>query len=345
MKAMILDRFGAADAFRWDEWPTPVPAAGEVRICIDAVSINPVDWKMRRGLLDVPLPAVLGRDACGVIDAVGDGISGFAVGDEAIGVLIGPRSNGAYAQFATAPTPFVGRKPEGMTPAQAATLGVAGLTAYRAVSGPAFIPSGAPVLVTGAAGGVGSFAVPLLRNVGAGAIIATAGSTASERYLIDTLGIEPRYVVRYRGRLVAELARSVMDLTGGHGVAAAFDFAGGPMKALCFETIGFDGHVVSIVEEGPDFDLDPWSASGPLFKRSASYHLVALSARARNGIARDHAIYRRWIDDWLSLVSSGSIPMPPVIHGGPLTAANLARAHGQLEAHRVKGKLVLTVEH
>ena len=60
MKAMVLDRFGAADAFRWSEWPTPTPAAGEVRIRINAVSINPVDWKMRRGLLDVPLPAVLG---------------------------------------------------------------------------------------------------------------------------------------------------------------------------------------------------------------------------------------------------------------------------------------------
>ena len=345
MKAMIVDRFGAADVFHWDEWPTPAPAAGEVRIRIDAVSINPVDWKMRRGLLDVPLPAVLGRDVCGVIDAAGDGVTGFAVGDEVIGVLIGPRSNGAYAQFVTTPTPFVGRKPAGMTRAQAATLGVAGLTAYRAVSGTAPIPSGAPVLVTGAAGGVGSFAVPLLRRAGAAAIIATAGSTASERYLIDTLGIEPRHVVRYPGRPVAELARSIMDLTGGEGVAAAFDFAGGPMKALCFEAIGFDGHVVSIVEEGPDFDLDPWSVGGPLFKRSASYHLVALSARSRTGTARDHAIYRRWIDDWLSLVSSGSIPMPPVIDGGPLTPANLARAHEQLEAHRVKGKLVLTVEH
>ena len=98
MKAMIVDRFGAADVFHWDEWPTSAPAAGEVRIRIDAVSINPVDWKMRRGLLDVPLPAVLGRDVCGVIDAAGDGVSGFTVGDEVIGVLIGPRSNGAYAQ-------------------------------------------------------------------------------------------------------------------------------------------------------------------------------------------------------------------------------------------------------
>ena len=345
MKAMVLDRFGAADAFRWSEWPTPTPAAGEVRIRINAVSINPVDWKMRRGLLDVPLPAVLGRDVCGVIDAVGDGVGGFAVGDEVIGVLIGPRSNGAYAQYVTTPTTFVGRKPAGMTHAQAATLGVAGLTAYRAVTGPAPVPGGRPVLVTGAAGGVGSFAVPLLRRAGAAPIIATSGSAASERYLVETLGIEPQHVVPHSGRPVAELVRSVLDITSGQGVAAAFDFAGGAMKVLCFEAIGFDGHVVSIVEEGPDFDIEPWSASGPLFKRSASYHLVALSARSRNGAARDHAIYRRWIDDWLSLVSSGSIPVPPVIDGGPLTAANLTRAHEQLEAHQAKGKLVLTVEH
>ena len=85
-----------------------------------------------------------------MVDAAGDGVSGFTVGDEVIGVLIGPRSNGAYAQFVTTTTPFVGRKPAGMTRAQAATLGVAGLTAYRAVSGSAPIPSGAPVLVTGA---------------------------------------------------------------------------------------------------------------------------------------------------------------------------------------------------
>jgi NADPH2:quinone reductase len=163
MKAMVLDKFGTANAFRWKDWPMPEPAPGEVRIRINAVSVNPVDWKMRCGLLNVPLPTVLGRDLCGEVDALGDGVSEFNLGDDVVGVLIGPRSNGAYAQFATTPTAFVGRKPQGLSDTEAAAIGLAGLTAHRAVTGMATIAPGEAVLVAGASGGVGSFAVPLLR--------------------------------------------------------------------------------------------------------------------------------------------------------------------------------------
>jgi NADPH2:quinone reductase len=345
MKAMILDEFGPTSEFRWDEWPMPEPELGEIRIRIEAVAINPVDWKMRRGLLKVPLPVVLGRDVCGVVDAVGDGVSEFKPGDKVVGALIGPRSNGAYAQFVTTPAAFVGRQPEGLSRTEAATLGVAGLTAHRAVMGAATIRPGDTVLVAGGSGGVGSFAMPLLRLQGAGAIIATAGSDASEQFLIETLGVDRKHVVRYLERSVEDLVAEIRDLTNGRGVAAAFDFAGGDMKEVCFRSIGFDGQIVSVVEEGPDFELDIWGVGGPMFDKSASYHLVSLSARSRNGAPQDWAIYRQWINDWLSLVSSGKISIAPVTTLGALTEEKLLVAHSRLESHLVQGKLALTVEH
>lgn len=344
MKAMILDQFGDKNSFRWDDWPTPNPASDEVRIRIHAVSVNPVDYKMRRGLLDVPLPTILGRDACGVVDAIGAGVSQFAVGDSVVAMLIGPRSNGAYAQYVTTPTNYIGKKPQGFSDAEAATLGVAGLTAFRAVTGVSSVSSSEAVLITGAAGGVGSFAVPLLRLQKAAPIITTAGSDISEQHLVENLGVNPQCVIRCTGRHVEELKQEIYRLTKGHGVSTAFDFAGGEMKKLCFESIRFDGHVVSIVEEVPSFNLDIWSVGGPLFQKSASYHLVALSARSRLGATQDSAIYRHWIDEWLSLVASGKISKPNVTTIGQLTPDNLAHAFALLESRQSKGKLVLNIE-
>jgi NADPH:quinone reductase-like Zn-dependent oxidoreductase len=163
--------------------------------------------------------------------------------------------------------------------------------------------------------------------------------------LVERLGVNEKLVLRYPGRSVDDLAAKVFDLTVGRGVAAAFDFAGGEMKALCFKAIGFDGHIISVVEEGSDFKFDIWSVGGPMFQKSASYHLVALSARSRNGVPDDWSIYRHWIDEWLNLVSSGKLPIQPVTDLGMLTEDNLTAAHEQLQSRSVKGKLALTVDH
>lgn len=348
MQAMMLEQYGGPHAFKERELPIPDPGAGEVRIRIDAVSVNPVDCKMRGGQLAVPLPTVLGRDVAGFVDAVGKdtggGASGFAEGDRVMAVLFGPRSNGAYARYVTVPTAFVAHAPKTLSLAEAAATGVAGLTAYLAVNRAGSVSKSDAILVTGGAGGVGSFAIPLLRGRGIETIIATAGSETSRRYLVDSLGQDPKHVVNYRGKDVAALAADVAALAGPDGICQAFDFVGNEMKRPSFEAVGFEGSVVSVVEEGDKFSLPIWQPGGPMFEKSASYHFIATSARARYGAPDDWASYRRWLDDWMAIMASGDVTMPTVSVVGPLGEATLAEAHERLESGGTPGKLALTVE-
>lgn len=346
MKAILIHNFGGVEELKWGEWPMPQPKAGEVRIQIKAISVNPVDTKMRNGAMGAELPMVLGRDVAGVVDAVGEGSEAFSPGEEVFAVLSGPRSNGAYAQYVTVPETFVARKPRGLDHAQAAAMGVAGITAYETVFGKGKITSGEAVLVAGGAGGVGSFAIPMLRHLGAGPILATCGSDESAAYLTNTLGIAPEHLIRYRGASVEDMAARARELTGGRGVAAALDYVGGEMKKLCFASLDFDGRVVSIVEEySQDFELDIWRpAVSPLWNKSGSFHFVAMSARARFGGPQDWGFYEEVLAGLSALVEAGHVPPPQVTDLGVLDEASIREAHRILESGQGRGKLVLRVE-
>ena len=344
MKAMVTEKFGGPENFCWKDWPDPEANPGEVLIRIQAVSVNPVDYKMRSGQLPIPLPDVLGRDVAGTVEAVGEGVSDFKAGDEVFAVLFGPRSNGAYAQFVSTPAPFVRLKPKALSFQQAACLGVAGMTAYDAVVNKAKIQSDETVLAVGGAGGVGSFAIPLIRNCAAGSIIATAGSDASVEHLVTTMGLSADHIIRYQEFTREQIEDRVRELTDGQGVAVAFDFVGGEMKKLCFNAAGFDGRIVSIVEEPPGFDFNIWRADiSPFFAKSGSYHFVALSARARNGTPPNWGVYPHIMTKLADLVETGKIALPEATELGQMTEETLGRAHTLLEAGHVKGKLVLQV--
>jgi NADPH:quinone reductase len=344
MQAIALHAFGGADNLRWFEWPLPNPKAGEVRIKVHAISVNPVDVKMRLGRIPVELPAVLGRDVAGTIDALGEGVTRFKPGDSVFAVLFGPRSNGGYAEYVSTHASFVSLRPSDLSDAQAAAMGVAGLTAYESVMRKAQVRSGEAVLVAGGAGGVGSFAIPLLRHLGASPILVTTGSDQSAAYLRQTMKIPDDDLVHYRGRSVDELESEVRAKTGHRGAAVTFDFVGGEMKKLCFRAIDFDGRVVSIVEESPGFELDIWRLDrSPLLARSGTFQFVALSARARAGSARDWEMYQETMADLIALIGTRQIPPPSVTELGALSESTIREAHRMLEAGHVTGKLVLTV--
>ncbi|HKI98012.1 MAG TPA: zinc-binding dehydrogenase [bacterium] len=345
MKAMLLTEYGSVEGFRWGELPLPEPGPDDVRIRVEAISLNPVDYKMRQGRIAGPLPVVLGRDVAGRVDAVGANVKRFRPGDAVLAVLFGPRSNGAYAEYVCTPEPFVSTLPRGVEPLRAVTLGVAAVTAWEVVMLRPSIEPGRPVFVAGGSGGVGSFAVPLARMRGAAPILATAGSDASADYLTQALGVPPQDILRYRGRSLEELAAWVRERTDGRGVAAALDLVGGDMKRLCFQVLDFHGCAVSCVEEyEPDFGIDIWSPQhSPLYARSASYHYVAVSAPARFGTARDWAIYPRMFAGLIDAVESGALPLPPVQDMGVLDEETLRAAHRLLETGHARGKLVLRV--
>ncbi len=344
MKAMVLEEFGGPQNFQWKDWPTPEAKQGEVLIRIQAVSVNPVDYKMRAGHLPIPLPDVLGRDVAGTVEAVGEGVIEFRAGDNVFAVLFGPRSNGAYAQYVSVPAAFVCPKPDSLSFQQAACLGVAGMTAYDAVVNKGRIQRGERVFVAGGAGGVGSFAIPLIRYCGVTSIIATTGGDESADHLINSLGIDSKNLIYYQKLSLEEMDARVRELTNAKGVAVAFDFVGGDMKKLCFNAAGFDGRVVSTVEEPPEFDFNIWRADiSPLFAKAGTYHFVALSARARNGGPDDWGVYRDMMAGLARLVEAGHLTLPKATDLGELTEENIRKAHTMLEAGHVKGKLVLSV--
>ncbi len=345
MHAVVLERFGGVEQLHWRPWPLPEPRPGELRVRIRAVSVNPVDWKMRLGRSGGELPLVLGRDCAGWVDAVGAGVTGYQVGQGVIGALLGPRSNGAYATHACAPAAFFAPKPETLTFAQAAALPVAGMTAYDSLIVKARIRAGDAVFIAGGAGGVGSFAIPLARRLGAQTLLTTAGSDRSAAFLTRHLGIPPEHVLRYSGLSLDAMERALLHMNDGRPVDCAFDFVGGDMKRLCCRAVGFDGHVVTAVEEPPGFDLDVWGgAASPLGRRGATLHTVALSARARAGGPADWPPYRDMLESIARWVDTGHLPPPQVTDLGVLGTETIRRAHTLLQSGHVQGKLVLTVD-
>ncbi|MEU1940684.1 NADP-dependent oxidoreductase [Streptomyces coeruleorubidus] len=182
MKAVRFHEYGAPDVLRYEDVEQPVPGAGQVRIRVAATSFNPVDGNIRGGFMQGPIPVQLphtpGIDVAGTIDAVGEGIDGIAVGDDVIGFL--PMDgNGAAAQYVLAPADVLTPAPKGVPLADAAALPLVALTAYQALFDHAKITAGQRVLINGAGGAVGGYAVQLAKNAGAH-VIATAGPRSSE---------------------------------------------------------------------------------------------------------------------------------------------------------------------
>lgn len=205
--------FGGPDQLAVTEAATPVPGPGEVRVAVRAIGVNPVDWKRYSGAMgtDKALLSAIGNDAAGVVDAVGDGVEGWAVGDE---VIVAGIPGTAYADHVVVPTTSLTAKPATLSFEQAAALPVAGGTATHALEA-ARVGAADTVLVHGAAGGVGSLAIQLA--VLRGARVLGTASEANHAYL-RSLGAEP---VAY-GAGLTERVRALAPA----GVDAAIDAVG-----------------------------------------------------------------------------------------------------------------------
>ncbi|MBW4572627.1 MAG: NADP-dependent oxidoreductase [Tolypothrix carrinoi HA7290-LM1] len=343
MKAIVLHSFGSVENLQLSDWPKPEPQEGEVRIWIQATSVNPIDYKLRQGHFGGELPMILGHDLAGIVDAVGGGVTDLSVGDEVYAFLGGQKSNGSYAEYVCVSTDFVSKKPSNLSFAQAAAVPLVGLTAYKCVVEKAKVQAGEAVFITGATGGVGSIAIQLARYLGADPIITTAGSDDSADYLIQ-LGILPEYVLRYKNLSLEQLKDQVLKMNGGQPVRAAFDFVGGDMKRLCCSVIGFDGRVVSIMQEPNDFTLNLWDyVKSPLFSKSATFHFEFLGSRGLFGEPETWNMYRKELNALTELLEANYIKPPAITDVGSLSAESARRAHTILEEGHAKGKLVVSV--
>lgn len=175
MQAIAVDEFGGRAHL--EDAPVPEPAAGEVLVRIRAAGVNPFDWKVADGALkdqtDHRFPLILGFDAAGTVERVGAGVEAFRVGDEVFGLLFkSPLGAGTYAEYVTAPESILAKKPSSVGFEEAAALPMPGLTAMGLVE-ETDPRKGETVLVVGATGGVGSYAVQMAARRGA-RVIATA---------------------------------------------------------------------------------------------------------------------------------------------------------------------------
>ncbi|MGW7203088.1 NADP-dependent oxidoreductase [Streptomyces sp. NPDC054837] len=182
MKAVRFREYGDPDVLRYEDVEQPVPGAGEVLIRVAATSFNPVDGNIRGGFMRGPIPVVLphtpGIDVAGTVDALGEGVDGIAVGDDIVGFL--PMDgNGAAADYVLAPAEVLASAPKSIPLADAAALPLVGLTAWQALFDHGKLTAGQRVLINGAGGAVGGYAVQLAKNAGAH-VIATASPRTSE---------------------------------------------------------------------------------------------------------------------------------------------------------------------
>jgi alcohol dehydrogenase len=216
MKAFVVERYGNNDGVRLVEMPEPVPGAGEVLVRIHAASINPIDFKTREGkvkaILPYRLPFRFGSDLAGVVERTGPGVKGFKVGDEVYGRASKMRI-GSFAEAIAISEDDIAPKPASLDMIAAASIPLAGLTAWQSFVERAKLRAGQKVLIHAGSGGVGTLAIQIASHLGA--LVATTTSTPNVEW-VKALGAD--FVVDYRRQDFTELIRDydvVLDTLGG----------------------------------------------------------------------------------------------------------------------------------
>jgi len=212
MQAVRMHRYGGPEVLVLEEIPRPEPASDEVLIKVRATSVNPWDHKVRSGQFKGRLPMILGWDVAGTIAAAGKDATGFREGDEIFGLLNGSRE-GAYAEYVASKPRNLARKPRSLDFVEAASMPTAALAAWQSLFDLADLKAGQTVLIHGAAGGVGHFAVQFAKWKGAG-VIGTA--TGPDTDFVRGLGAVE--VIDYQKNRFEDLVRNVdvvLDVIGG----------------------------------------------------------------------------------------------------------------------------------
>ena len=158
MKAIRIHEFGGPEVLKYEDVPEPKPGNGEIRIKIIAAGVNPMDWKVRRGYISsLHLPTIMGSDVAGTVDMVGQGEASFQPGDEVFAKVA--IDKGGYAEYTIARTSEMALKPKSIGFIESASIPTAGLAAWQSIFDLAGLEKGQSILIHGAAGGVGTFAV------------------------------------------------------------------------------------------------------------------------------------------------------------------------------------------
>ena len=251
MKAAFIRRYGGNDVVELGELPAPQAGPGELLVAVQAASVNPVDFKIRDGMLKMIIPfgfpLILGNDLSGTVKAVGAGVTRFRPGD-AVFARMDKKRIGAFAEFAVVAEADAALKPANLSHIEAAAVPLAGLTAWQALFEIGGLKAGQKVLIHAGSGGVGSFAIQLARHAGA-TVATTAGARNAE--LVRGLGAD--IVIDYK-------AQRFEDVVSGQDLV--FDTQAGDIQHRSFAVLRRGGVLVSIAGK-PDgrlvreFGLNP----------------------------------------------------------------------------------------
>jgi NADPH2:quinone reductase len=245
MKAIAINEFGGRDKLQLIDLPVPEVVEGEILVQVKAAGVNPVDWKIREGylkdLFSHQFPVILGWDAAGLVEGVGNGVTRFKSGDEIFAYCRKPIVHGgAYGEYILLKEEHAALKPKNISFEEAASIPLAALTAYQSLFDAANLQPGETILIHAAAGGVGGFGVQLAR--GHGAVVWATASSRNKAYVQD-LGASQ--VVDYTQENFGKAILSQYPA----GVDVVFDCVGGEVLEKSAEIVKEGGHLISIVDD------------------------------------------------------------------------------------------------
>ena len=330
MRSVIMTKVGSPEVLEYRDIDKPnIKSTTELLIRIQAAGVNPVDTKLRQGLYPMDnLPAVLGCDGSGTVEAVGSEVSKFKVGDDVYFFHGGVGSiQGNYAEFRTIEERFLARKPASLNFTEAAAAPLALITAWETLHDRAQIKSGQTVFINAGAGGVGHLAIQLAKI--AGANVCTTASSEEKSDFVRSLGAD--LVINYKKQ---DFVEAIMDWTDSKGVDVVMDNVGGEWIEKSFSAVAHYGHFVTLLQ--PDKETD-WTIAR---QRNIGIHLEIMLSPLLFDLqdAQKHQTFileecARYFDEGkLKIHISKSMPL-----------AEAATAHADIETGTTTGKIVLTM--
>jgi NADPH2:quinone reductase len=320
VNAIVVRATGGPEVLRLEAREDPAPGPGEARVRVEASGVNYIDVYHRTGQYPLPLPFVPGREGAGIVEALGEGVTGFSPGDRVAWGF----SPGSYAEKVAVPAAMLVRVPTGLPTEKAAAAMLQGMTAHYLASSTFPLKPGQTCLVHAAAGGVGLLLVQIAKRRGARVI----GTVSTEEKAARARGAGADEVLIY-GR--EAFAPQVRKLTDGRGVEVVYDSVGRDTFEGSLDCLARRGMLVLFGQSsgavGP-FDPQVLNQRGSLFlTRPTLGHYIA---------ERDELEWRA--GELLGWILDGSVR---VTVAGELPLAQAAEAHRILESRKISGKLIL----
>lgn len=329
MKAMTLTAYGENAEFENAELPKPNVKSGHVLVKISATSINTVDTKIREGGNDIPfapaLPAVLGMDFAGTVEAVGEGVTAFAEGDEVYGCAGGLGDlQGTLTEYIAADARLIAHKAKNLSMREAAALPLVAITAYEGLKR-AGVAEGQKVLVHGGAGGVGHVALQLARHLGAD--VYATGSKDKQLAWIEKMDAT---AINYKNETVEDY---VASHTGGEGFDVVYDTVGSENILTSLEATKLNGQVATTVSM-VELDLTVAHMKG------LSLHVVFMLIPMIHNIGRDE--HGKILSEITSIVEAGGLE--PLLDENRYSLSEAGDAYARLISGKAMGKVVVDID-